>query len=134
VIYLITAKHVIMSENGGIYSEVFLSLNTREGRGELFKLNIPPGLSITHEDNNVDIVCIPCTPDPQKYDYLYLTDPYLSDKATIKQKGIHEGNDIFYAGLFNPYFGSQVIEPLVRFGKVSSLTEEKISINQVNRY
>lgn len=83
---------------------------------------------LEHPDKDVDIVCIPCSPDPEKYDYKYITDPYLSDKELLKQKNIHEGNNIFYAGLFDPYFGNKIVEPLVRFGKVSSLTEEKIRI------
>jgi hypothetical protein len=128
VIYLITAKHVLLS-NGDIYSEVFLSLNTRQGTADLFKFNMPPAFLLTHQDKNVDIICIPCTPDKQKYDYLFLTDSYFSDNSLIKEKRIHEGNDIFYAGLFNPYFGNQIIEP---FGRVSSLTNEKIRITKLS--
>jgi hypothetical protein len=132
VIYLITAKHVLLSHHGDVYSEVYLSLNARQGRAELFKLTIPPNFALTHLDKNVDIICIPCTPDAQKYDYLFLTDSYLSDKEVIRQKQIREGNHIFYAGLFNPYFGNEVVEPLVRFGRVSSLTNEKIGISKLN--
>jgi hypothetical protein len=127
VTYLVTAKHLI-SHTAGIYPEVLLSLNTREGHAEAFPFIIASDKVLKHPDKDVDIVCIPCSPDSKKYDFKFITDPYLSDKELLSQKKIREGNNIFYAGLFNPYFGNRIVEPLVRFGKVSSLTNEKIRI------
>lgn len=127
VIYLVTAKHVL-STNVGFYPEVYLSLNTHKGHAEAFKFTIPSNLVLEHTDPDVDIVCIPCTPDRKVYDYKFVTESYLSGKELLKEKKIHEGNEIFYAGLFNHYFGTKIMEPLVRFGKVSSLTDEKIRI------
>jgi hypothetical protein len=39
---------------------------------------------------------------------------------------------VFYSALFTNYYGKENNHPILRFGKVSLLTNEKIEINQIN--
>jgi hypothetical protein len=45
---------------------------------------------------------------------------------------MNEGDEVFYAGLFANYYGTENNYPILRFGRVSLLTNEKIEINQYN--
>ena len=129
-VYLVTAKHVLQSENGDFYNEVYLRLNTYENIAKMLRCFFEPSNLLIHHDKNVDIICTPCFPDSTLFDYKFISDSYFTDERVLEEKGISEGTDIFYAGLFFNYYGDQQNHPLIRFGKVSSLTNEKIRITK----
>lgn len=130
-VYLVTAKHILQSENGDFYNEIFLRLNTYENVAKMERCCFEPSDLLIHHDNNVDIICIPCTPDSNIFDYKFISESYFTDERMLDEKGITEGTDIFYAVLFFNYYGVQQNHPLIRFGKVSSLTNEKISLDYI---
>jgi hypothetical protein len=129
--YFVTAKHVLQKPNKkSYYSKVFIRLN-KKGSGIGFK-EIP----IIHEGDNknvfmhkdptVDIVVIPAMPNPEEYDFKSLPDDQLSTKEDFKELKIREGSEIFFTGLFRPHMGEQRNYPVVRFGRVALVTDEKI--------
>lgn len=68
---------------------------------------------------------------PQDYfDYLFLGEDYFTDANILKTKNIREGSRVFFAGMFAHFYGKKRNHPVVRFGNISLLTNEKIEINK----
>lgn len=44
----------------------------------------------------------------------------------MKQLEISEGDDVFFSGLFESHYGQLKNQPIIRFGKVALVTDEKI--------
>ena len=84
-----------------------------------------------HYDENVDLVIFLFYPSQDIFDYLYILTSYCRKRESI-DKMLNEGDDVFYSALFTNYYGKENNHPILRFGKVSLLTNEKIEINQIN--
>jgi hypothetical protein len=84
----------------------------------------------------VDLVAILIpAPPPDRFDYLFLNDDYFTNTDMLIQKGIREGSRAFFAGLLaNFHYGKQRNYPIVRFGYISLLTDEKIEIVGANTH
>ncbi len=48
----------------------------------------------------------------------------------IERLGIREGSDVFFTGLFTSHIGERRINPIVRFGRVAMLPEEKVAFGK----
>jgi hypothetical protein len=44
----------------------------------------------------------------------------------LKKLEIQEGDEVFFCGLFESHYGQQKNQPIMRFGKVALMTDEKI--------
>ena len=131
-VYFITAKHVLQRpDKKSFFSAAFLRLNKKDGKAEM--IHLPLSVSgirknvFMHKDSTVDLAVIPAVYDPQKYDYKFLPDNYITTKDDYKELKIREGAEIFFTGLFLPHIGEHRNYPIVRFGKVSLITDEKIN-------
>jgi Trypsin-like peptidase domain len=132
--YLVTAKHVISKPNSTEYfDKIFLRLNKKDGSSEIVMLPIvPDGNNKTvfvHNDPSVDIAVIPCLPNENMFDFKVLPDEKLTTQEEYKNLSIREGSDVFFVGLFTPYLGAEKNYPVVRFGRVALVTNEKILFN-----
>jgi len=130
-VYLVTAKHVLeKNKNGDYLKEIQVRLNTKDSLSKSIPVNLySDGLNkniFTHKDSTVDIAVIPLFPDTNIFDFLVLTNEYLTSKSDFKNLNIKEGSEIFFTGMFTPYLGDKRIYPIVRFGKVALVTDEKI--------
>lgn len=130
-IYLVTAKHVLYKPDTEDFLEnIFIRLNKKDGSSEVKSLPInASGKSrnvYTHTDPSVDIAVIPCLPDQKKFDFKFLPDDLVTTKEDYIKLKIREGSDVFFTGLFTPYPGSEKNYPIVRFGRVALVTDEKI--------
>lgn len=130
-VYLVTAKHVLYKSNTTDFlDKVFVRLNKKEGGSQIGVIPIitegEKRNVFTHSDSSVDIVVISCLPDQEKYDFKFLTDDLITTKEAFKELKIREGSDVFFTGLFTPYMGSERNYPIVRFGRVALVTDEKI--------
>src|ERR1035441_8545894 len=56
----------------------------------------------------------------------WLPSSVLKNKHYFEKHVIHEGADIFFVGLFTPFYGSQQNIPICRFGRLAMVTDEKI--------
>ena len=130
-VYLVTAKHVLYKLNTTDFLDmVFVRLNKKEGGSQIGvipiitegeKCNV-----FTHSDSLVDIAIIPFLPDQEKFDFKFLPEDTITTKEAFKELKIREGSDVFFTGLFTPYTGSERNYPIVRFGRVALVTDEKI--------
>ena len=67
------------------------------------------------------------------HDFIHLDYNQLSaNDKIIKEKGIIEGTQILFVGLFNYYFGLAKNNPLIRFGRIALFPNEKIEVNRIN--
>jgi len=130
-VYLVTAKHVLYKQNTTDFLDtVFVRLNKKEGGSQI---GVVPIITegekhnvFTHSDSSVDIAIIPFLPDQEKFDFKFLPEDMITTKEAFKELKICEGSDVFFTGLFTPYPGAERNYPIVRFGRVALVTDEKI--------
>ena len=130
-VYLVTAKHVLCKQNTTDFLDmVFVRLNKKEGGSQIGVIPIiAEGKKrnvFTHSDSSVDIAIIPFLPNQEKFDFKFLPEDMITTKEAFKELKIREGSDVFFTGLFTPYTGSERNYPIVRFGRVALVTDEKI--------
>lgn len=130
-VYLVTAKHVLFKPDTTEYlDKVFVRLNKKEGGSETGAIPISTKgekrTVFTHNDPNVDIAIIPFLPNKAKFDFKFLQEDMITTREVYKELEIREGSDVFFTGLFIPYPGAERNYPVVRFGRVALVTEEKI--------
>ncbi|MCK4787500.1 MAG: trypsin-like peptidase domain-containing protein [Desulfobacteraceae bacterium] len=130
-VYFITAKHVLQRpDKKSFFSAAFLRLNKKDGKTEMLRLSISesgiPKNVFVHKDSTVDLAVIPVLPDQQKYDFKFLPDDYITTRDDYKKLKIRDGSEIFFTGLFTPHIGEYRNYPIVRFGRVALVTDEKI--------
>lgn len=129
--YFVTAKHVVRTADQKDWlSEFFLRLNRRDGKSEYLTVPVVPKGDkkniYTHWDPNVDLAVVPLLIDHKVFDVKYLADDKLTTKEDYQTLKIREGSDVFFTGLFTPYVGHERNYPIVRFGRVALVTDEKI--------
>jgi hypothetical protein len=122
------------------YPYIFVRFNKKNGGAEMLRLDlVVEGYRknvFVHEDPSVDLAVVPALPDQQKYEFKFLPDDFLTSKNDFKKLNIREGSEVFFTGLFAPQFAQDVAEqrnyPIVRFGKVALVTDEKINWGSLN--
>lgn len=134
-VYFVTAKHVLQtSDRKNWLPDFFLRLNKKDGTTEYVPVPInttgKQKTVYTHSDPDVDLAVIPMLPDQEIFDFKFLPDNMLTTKKDFEDLNIREGSDIFFTGLFIPYPGYEKNYPVVRFGRVALITEEKIEIEK----
>ncbi len=140
--YFVTAKHVLFDTAGQLRTNLYLRVGNTSGNVEYELLD--PFLTnearvITHPDRSVDLALItlrkPHLPDvPQsstnnpilRLKLGALDSSLIANKQSFAKRHIREGDDMFFVGLFSPFYGSHENIPICRFGRLAMLTEEKI--------
>ena len=131
-VYLVTAKHVLQSDpqKGTFFSHCIIRLTKKKGGVQKLRLSLnSKGKNknvFCHDDPTVDIAVIQALPKPDIYDFKTLPFDYLTGKDDFKKLNVSEGSDIFFVGMFTPYLGAQQNYPIVRFGRVALLSDEKV--------
>ncbi len=131
-VYLVTAKHVLQAEDRKSWlPKVFVRLNTRAGDSQF--VTVPLVLSgagqtvfLHPKDSAADVAVIPALPDEKRFDFKFLPEQFLTSKEDFAGLGIVEGSEVFFTGLFSPHVGTRRNYPVVRFGRVALITDEKI--------
>lgn len=134
--YLVTAKHVLTSGEGGPWlPRVFLRLDKLQGGTETVVIPlVPDGPTknvFTSPNSTVDIAVIPALPDQKAIDFKVLSVDLVTSQDDFPKLGIAEGSEVFFTGLFTPHTGQKRNYPVVRFGRVALLSDEKVDWNGV---
>ena len=126
--YFVTAKHVLLDEEGKWLPRVWLRFNARDGGVKTGKVDLTGEVWIyTHpKDDNIDIAVIPMLPDRKRFDYLTLRTDDFATKESIEELNIYEGTEVFFTGLFANFFGQKSNQPIVRFGRVALMPSERV--------
>jgi len=138
-VYLVTAKHVLQyqpePQNRALkkwFPTIQLRINTAAGESDFVSASIVPEgetktVFLHEEDTNVDIAVIPVgSLDEKRFEFKVLPDDMITTKTGFRDLQITEGSEIFFTGLFTPHIGTRRNYPVVRFGKVALITDEKI--------
>lgn len=133
--YLVTAKHILRGSDGLYLPRIWLRLNKKAGG----YLTIEVPLRETgeksvyvHPDRDVDLAVIPVQ-IPAELDVIVLPVSALTTKDDFSNLQIGEGTDVFFTGLFVPYFGNDRNVPIFRFGRLALVSNEKIPIEENGR-
>lgn len=125
-VYFVTAKHVLQAKDGNYLPEAVLRLNKKEGDSQLIKITLKEIKIFEHPDKDVDIALFNCLPDQNVYDFKFIPDNLIANKEVISKNEISEGDEVFFAGLFTSHIGQKKNQPIIRFGKVALISDEKI--------
>jgi hypothetical protein len=131
IIYLVTAKHVLQKQDKkSFFKFILLRLNTKKGPAQIIPVNLfLEGANkniYLHQDPSVDLAIIPVHLDSGQYDYLALPSSMIITKEDFTNLRVGEGTEVFFTGLFVPYVGKERNYPIVRFGKLALVTDERI--------
>ncbi len=132
-IYFVTAKHVLLDVNGKYQPNIVLRLNTHDGQHRLINISLKDIKIYEHPDKDVDIALFDCLPDRSVYDFKCVQDSLIANKKVISDHDISEGDDVFFAGLFTSHIGQKKNQPIIRFGKVALISDEKIEWKESNK-
>lgn len=135
-VYLVTAKHVLLEKPGKFYSEISIRINNSEGTSDFIKIPLagPNAAKLfTHSDSTVDVAVIPGSdikllPGKAKNYWAFkAVSISMAISAEHFEKGhVQEGDETFFVGLFSHYSGTKKNYPIVRFGRLAMITNEKI--------
>lgn len=127
--YLVTARHVLTDRQGRYYPDIYIRMNKISGGSEIIRVPLSGEGALPiykHVDEKVDIVVLPVRPRDDVYQYRVLTDNMISTREQFVEAGIREGDEVFFTGLFASFFGAERNYPVVRFGRVAMLPQERI--------
>jgi Trypsin-like peptidase domain len=134
--YIVTNKHVIKSPDGKSFlPAIALRLNLNKGGVENVAVKIiTEGVYknvFSHKDESVDlaVILIPPGVNQLKYDVSVVPQEWITSKEDYKSLNIAEGSEVFFTGLFVSHIGEQRNYPIVRFGRVALVTDEKVNWN-----
>lgn len=127
--YLVTAKHVLQDPARRFFPSVFIRLNKRAGGAEIIEIPLrgsdaPPVYQ--HPDADVDLAVIPMLPNQDRYSFKFVPQEMLLPQERYKDAPLREGEEVFFAGLFWQFVGERRNYPMIRFGHVGLVTEERI--------
>ena len=130
-VYFVTAKHVIQGQK-----EVSVRLNTRDWDtaspepGMVFtKLQVQDAQGnlvwATHPDPAIDLAVFPGSPG-EGAEFKTVGLEMFVTKEFIDQERVTEGDEVFFVGLLPQYYGTKRNHPVVRYGRLALVTDEKI--------
>jgi hypothetical protein len=128
--YLVTAKHVLLDEHGQFLPRVFLRVNNKTEGSAFISLDLQPSGEkhnvFLHSDSTVDVAVIPVLPPEAIFDFRIVPLTMILTKDEFKKTTIAPGSDVFFTGLFAPYYGDKINMPIFRFGRVAMLPTDRI--------
>ncbi len=137
-LYLVTAKHVVHTDSNNFQSPLFPSLwiriNKKNGGSKIYKVDpVAAGDQqnvFINDDASVDIaimpISIPVTEMPD-LEIKVLPEQMLTNASDLATLNIGVGTDMFFTGMFTGFLGEKKSYPIVRFGKLAMIPDEKIS-------
>lgn len=136
--YLVTAQHVLhvngQDLNSPFREVVYVRFNQMKGIAALAELDLRESGAnqnvFLDSDRSVDVAVVPIyipIPGGVQVDGLLLSDDMLVTAEDFKKYNIGVGTDMFFTGMFAPYQGLMRNSPIVRFGKLAMIPDEKIN-------
>lgn len=127
-LYFVTAKHVLQDASGAYFSSFYLRLNKVSGDSELIRINKQDIRLVEHPDPLVDLVLFNLVPDTRIVDFKFIPADLINNQYQVR-----EGQDVFFSGLFLSHVGQKKNQPIIRFGKVALISDEKIEWRERNQ-
>ncbi|MGO9571777.1 MAG: hypothetical protein ACLP5H_29985 [Desulfomonilaceae bacterium] len=124
-LYAVTARHIIdQIDSYPAGNQVYIRVN-RSSDWETISTETEEW-SVHPHDETVDVAVRPITMNEEWDHMMYPTSSFATD-TIIDQKGIGLGEDIFIAGLFHLHSGKSKNTPIIRYGNIAAMPEERIN-------
>ncbi|OQW34138.1 MAG: hypothetical protein A4C66_03850 [Nitrospira sp. HN-bin3] len=139
--YLVTAKHVLLKDSENYYPKLCVKLNNTQGSADFIPIDLSgPNAArvfVHKTDPDIDLAVIPVSdirpplgqPIIGHYPGVSLSVSLLATKDHFSNGYIKEGDETLFTGWFMKYYGRTRNYPIVRFGRLALLTDEKIPWN-----
>ena len=120
-LYAVTARHVI--ENIHTNTPIHIRVNNSDGSMDYSEANKSDW--ITSDKTDIAVISF-----KKKINHNVREIPFnmLATDAVIKQEKTGIGDEIFFVGLFSEHYGKEHNLPVVRFGNISLMPAEKLSV------
>lgn len=137
--YLVTAKHIVVTDkndlNSPLLSNLWVRVNMKSGGTSMYKLDlITSGNNQTlffNSDPTVDIALFSIGRfDKDKMDSVFLPEDMLVSTDDFQKLNIGVGTDMFFTGMFTGFLGERKSYPVVRFGKLAMIPDEKVTFSK----
>jgi hypothetical protein len=135
--YLVTAKHMVVANpkdlSSSLVSNLWVRVNMKSGGTSMYKLDlVVSGKDQTlffNSDPSVDVAVFAIRPtDIDNMDLEFLPENMLITADDFKSLNIGVGTDMFFTGMFTSFLGEKRSSPIVRFGKLAMIPDEKIAL------
>lgn len=120
-IYAVTARHVI--ENIHTNTPIHIRVNNFDGSIEYLEAN--KGNWVLSYETDVAVISFEKKSNHKLQDIPY---KMLATDTIIKKEKTGIGDEIFFVGLFSEHYGQEHNLPVVRFGNISLMPAEKLSV------
>lgn len=119
--YAVTARHVI--ENIHANTPIHIRVNNSDGSIDYSEANKADW--VTSDETDIAVISF-----KKKKNHNLREIPFnmLVTDAVIKQEKTGIGDEIFFVGLFSEHYGQEHNLPVVRFGNISLMPSEKLSV------
>ncbi len=118
--YAITARHVIDKSRP---NPLYIRVNTTSGGVQY--LIAPQDDWISHPLTDVAVFSVEL---PSGLDLISIPFSMLASDRHIRGEKVGAGDEIFFVGLFSEHYGQEHNLPVVRFGNISLMPSEKLSV------
>ena len=128
--YLVTSKRTLKKQNGSFFDTVYIRLNRKDGYSDTLSIPLTQNGNrryFLHPDSTIDLAVIPAYPDLNRYDFLFLPFGMIAPIDLFKRENLAEGDEVFHIGMLTGQIGTYKNIPVVRFGKIAQLSDEKYS-------
>ena len=119
--YVVTARHVVQFSRP--HGPLFLRLNRLDGSYEDIATNQDDW--IEHDGTDIAITRAPFEPG---YDVVFVPVTDFADQDYVDTNRLTEGDSVFFIGLFSLHPGRERVQPIARFGAISLMPREKVSV------
>lgn len=128
---MVTAKHILESQDNNFLSEIYIRVNTSQNSASILEVDLTKFPILVHPDEKRRYsINSNGRTKPKFFRCKSYYRGFFCTAEIIKKEGISERDEVFFTGLFAPFIGETKDYPLVRFGKLSLLTDEKIEIQK----
>jgi len=128
-VYMVTARHVVVAAQhfGNLWLRVNLKPEAIAPGGAGFAdIDITTFPWLEHDDTDVAAATIGTIPPEVEWAFLFHHDIARIDY--VKTNAVGVGDEVFFPGLFSPLPGRGRFQPIVRFGRIAMMPEEKVTI------
>jgi len=133
--YLVTARHVLQDVDGTLLPSVSIRVNLKSPSADSevgFIRDLPVTdaqgdlLWLHGDDPAEDVVVLPLSPDQREFDFTTISTRLFLNNQALNSGAVAEGDDLYFIGLMEQYYGVKRNHPLVRRGTLALLTDESI--------
>jgi hypothetical protein len=128
-VYMVTARHVVVAAQH--FGNLWLRVNLKPeavapgeaGFGDIDITSFPWN---EHSETDVAAATIGTVPPEVEWAFLFHHDIARIDYLTRHDIGV--GDEVFFPGLFSPLPGRGRFQPIVRFGRIAMMPDEKVVV------